>query len=539
MNNREKVVIVGAGMAGLTASAYLSKHHYDVLLLEKNTNCGGLVSTFEKNGFSFDTGPRAFVNSGMVKPILKDLGLEWEVVENKISIGIENELFQVNSMDSLQEYKKVLLKLYPEYSKEIDEILQIITKLSEYTAVLYEFDNPYFVDYISDKKVLFKEFLPWTFRLMKVLRKFNKYNIPMEDFLSDITDNQSLIDILTQSFFKNTPTYFALGYFHVYMDYFYPKKGTGSLPKLLQNLIVKQDTKIEFNKEIVKIIPAKKEVIDSKGITYVYDHLIWAADLKTLYNNIDLTDLNEKVVKKINVQRHNVLTSKAAESSFGMFIGVNRPSSYFRNLCGEHMFYTPSKVGLGDTNRKEKQDLLNNFELKTEKEVFDWLLKFCDLNTYEVSIPVLRDSSLAPKNQTGLMISCLFDYQLIKKIEDKGWLDKFKEVMENRIIKLFSDTIFPNLEEDVIFKTSSNPLTIHTITGNSEGGIVGWSFESKPPVYNKLKDISKSAFTPIPNIYKASQWAYAPAGVPIAMLTGWHASQKIIKQSKKKNTKKA
>ena len=67
------------------------------------------------------------------------------------------------------------------------------------------------------------------------------------------------------------------------------------------------------------------------------------------------------------------------------------------------------------------------------------------------------------------------------------------------------------------------------MSGSSEGAITGWSFETKIPVENKLKDIPKSVLTPIPGVFQAGQWAYSPAGVPIAMLTGWYASQKIIK----------
>ena len=105
--------------------------------------------------------------------------------------------------------------------------------------------------------------------------------------------------------------------------------------------------------------------------------------------------------------------------------------------------------------------------------------------------------------------------------------------MENKIISVFSDSIYQDLEGDILFKLSTTPLAINKITGNSEGAIVGWSFESDAPVFNRLKDIPKSVITPIPEIYQASQWAYAPAGVPIAMLTGWYATQKIIKQKKK------
>ena len=69
VSKENKVVIVGAGMAGLTAAAYLTRENYNVLLVDKNERVGGLVGTFESNGFSFDSGPRAFVNSGIVKPI--------------------------------------------------------------------------------------------------------------------------------------------------------------------------------------------------------------------------------------------------------------------------------------------------------------------------------------------------------------------------------------------------------------------------------------------------------------------------------------
>ena len=197
------------------------------------------------------------------------------------------------------------------------------------------------------------------------------------------------------------------------------------------------------------------------------------------------------------------------------------------------MFYTPSRDGLGDTNRGVKERLLENFDMLSKSEILSWLDDFCNLNTYEVSVPVLRDPTLAPEGKTGLMISCLFDYEVFDKINQAGWNDEFKEAIEDRMIQIFSQTIYQGLDEDVIFKLSTTPLTINKITGNSEGAIVGWSFETQAPVVNKLKDIPKSVLTPIPGIYQASQWAYAPAGVAIAMLTGWNATQKIIKKSKK------
>ena len=85
MTTEKRIVIVGAGMAGLTAAAYLARENYNVLLLEKNKRIGGLVSTFESDGFFFDAGPRAFVNSGIVQPMLKDLGISYDFLDNQTS----------------------------------------------------------------------------------------------------------------------------------------------------------------------------------------------------------------------------------------------------------------------------------------------------------------------------------------------------------------------------------------------------------------------------------------------------------------------
>ena len=532
-NTNKKVVIVGAGMGGLTAGAYLTRLNYDVLLIEKNNRSGGLVHTFKQDGFSFDTGPRAFVNSGMVKPILKDLGIDWETLDNKISLAIEDQIFRIDTMDSIEDYKCILSKLYPENTEDIEKIMSSICKLSGYTEVLYAFDNPYFVDYKSDKKFLVTKLLPWTFKLLYVLRKFNQFDMPMEEFLNRLTDNQSLIDILTQFFFRKTPTYFALGYFYVWLDYFYPKGGTITLPNLLHEKILKEGGKFKFNTKIQEIIPSESKVVDLEGNQYDYDHLIWAGDLKTLYRNINPTGLDSTVIEKTKAQKERVLSAKAAESSFAMSIAINRPPSYFQERGGEHFFYTPSKKGLGDINRGLKESLLENFNKKSKEEVLTWLDDFCNFNTFEVSIPVLRDPTLAPEGKTGLMISCIFDYEIIEKIDEAGWLDEFKREMEKRIIGIFSESFFKDFKDDILFKISATPKTINKIVGSSEGSIVGWSFETEAPVYNKLKDMPKSALTNIPNIFQAGQWAYAPAGVPIAMLTGWHSAQEIIKQSKK------
>ena len=257
--------------------------------------------------------------------------------------------------------------------------------------------------------------------------------------------------------------------------------------------------------------------------------MIWAADLKTLYRVLDPVGLENKIVQNIDAGASRILSSKGAESVFMTYLAVNRPPAYFEQNGGEHLFFTPSKHGLCETNREDRESLIRNFDRLSKEDVLDWLDKYIHLNTYEISIPALRDHSLAPEGQSGVMISFLFDYQIVKRVQEAGWYDEFKDAVESRVCAKLSQTLYKDLEKDILFKFSSTPLTINKLIGSSEGAITGWSFDQVSPVINKLQEIPKSVKTSIPNIYQAGQWAYSPAGVPIAMLTGWYASQAILK----------
>ena len=45
MSNNKKVIVLGAGISGLTTAYLLHKDGYDVTVLEKNDNVGGSIET--------------------------------------------------------------------------------------------------------------------------------------------------------------------------------------------------------------------------------------------------------------------------------------------------------------------------------------------------------------------------------------------------------------------------------------------------------------------------------------------------------------
>ena len=117
------VIIVGGGMAGLTAGAFLAEAGYSVLICEKENRVGGLINSFIKNGFTFDSGIRAIEDSGILFPMLKSLGIDIEFLKSSVSLGIEDKVIDIISETNLQDYFELLVTFYPENSSDIAKII--------------------------------------------------------------------------------------------------------------------------------------------------------------------------------------------------------------------------------------------------------------------------------------------------------------------------------------------------------------------------------------------------------------------------------
>ncbi|MFM1653238.1 phytoene desaturase family protein [Brevibacillus sp. B_LB10_24] len=69
-------VIIGGGLAGLTASIYLARAGLSVMILEKANQLGGRGLTVKKSGASLNLGVHALYRDGAGEAILRELGVE-------------------------------------------------------------------------------------------------------------------------------------------------------------------------------------------------------------------------------------------------------------------------------------------------------------------------------------------------------------------------------------------------------------------------------------------------------------------------------
>lgn len=74
-----RVIVIGAGIGGLTAAALLAHRGYNVLVLEQALIPGGCASTFQRKGFTFDVGATQVAGlepGGIHHRIFTELGIE-------------------------------------------------------------------------------------------------------------------------------------------------------------------------------------------------------------------------------------------------------------------------------------------------------------------------------------------------------------------------------------------------------------------------------------------------------------------------------
>jgi oxygen-dependent protoporphyrinogen oxidase len=70
------IVVIGAGISGLSCAYRLNQLGADVTLLEASDRPGGLIGTVQKDGFLFESGPQSFQTTDLVLSLIRELRIE-------------------------------------------------------------------------------------------------------------------------------------------------------------------------------------------------------------------------------------------------------------------------------------------------------------------------------------------------------------------------------------------------------------------------------------------------------------------------------
>ncbi|MBO4872608.1 MAG: NAD(P)/FAD-dependent oxidoreductase [Lachnospiraceae bacterium] len=120
-----KVVIIGAGLGGLTFGACAAGDGHEVILIDKNKEPGGVLTLARQDGFSFEQGPLALTDLGpeeSVGSFLESLGIHLETVRaDRGLVTPDFALLPPEEYEGPAWRKKRLKALFPQDAAGIDE----------------------------------------------------------------------------------------------------------------------------------------------------------------------------------------------------------------------------------------------------------------------------------------------------------------------------------------------------------------------------------------------------------------------------------
>jgi phytoene dehydrogenase-like protein len=180
-----RAVVVGSGMAGLTAAAYLARRGCEVDVFEQADRIGGVTATLQREGFSWDLGPLMLEGFGPGEParnILEELGCSDRVEVVRADRGI---VFPDYSVLRPAEYagpdwrKARLKELFPHEADGIERYYEFYETMLDLMTLNRRAETDAF-----PRSLLLKARMALLFRRVKQYESWNSQQV-MDHFFTD------------------------------------------------------------------------------------------------------------------------------------------------------------------------------------------------------------------------------------------------------------------------------------------------------------------------------------------------------------------
>lgn len=333
-----KIVIIGAGLGGLTFAAEAVRDGHEVVIYDKNSKPGGVVALLEHEGYKFEQGPLLIGDMLPGEPIydfLAELGINLETVRADRDIIMPDY-----HMITLAEYqgpywrRERLKELFPEDSKGIDAYYRFYDDVMHLRFIAGE--KPTLVNKIRLALAFLKIKKYSTMSADELTRHFFKsekirtlYNGIWADFCADPSEAEGLGVVFTNfetAFDKRIPL--EKNGKKYYPGYCYIKGGCQKLPEALADYVISHGGKIVYNTVVDKVLVedgAAKGIRLSTGEEISADMVVGCGAGKDFFENTVGREYLDDEYREI------LDTFRPMEAVFMLHLGVDYdPMQYMR-----------------------------------------------------------------------------------------------------------------------------------------------------------------------------------------------------------------
>ena len=486
MEQKKTMLVIGAGIAGLSMGIYGRLNGYQTKIVEMHTQPGGLMTAWKRKGYTIDgcihwlTGSSPNYN---YHRYWEEIGLidGMEIFDPEVFSRIEFKDGQVvNLYTDVNRLEKHLLEIGPEDEKLIKEVCSTIRKFARW--------NPTVDSNLGDN---LKSIIPMA-STMPILMKWGRQN--MAEF-GRLFKSPALRFVFGELWY---PEMSAIGLMVTLAMLHnkgagYPIGGSLPMAKNAEKRYLDLGGEIQYGARVEKILVEDDRAIGIRledGTEYRSDVVISAADgHATIFDMLEGKYLDEKITELYN-------SAPLFPSLLYVGLGVDRRFTDLPQMTGGLTLFLEEPVTIAGEKLEHIEACIYNY-----------------------------DNTLSPQNKTAIAIMLNADYTYWNDLySDRERYDAEKKQAALQLVHAL-DRRFPGLENQVEMIDVATPVTFERYTGNWKGSFEGWL----PTPQLVTKPISKS-LPGLENFYMVGQWVQAGGGLPSGVMTAREVMKRICKK---------
>lgn len=488
-NKGKKVIIIGAGLGGISAAIMLKINGYDVVVFDKNEKIGGKLNYVKEKGYSFDLGPSILTLPQYFRNLFDASGKNMDdyITIQKVRPHWRN-FFEDGTVIDLDPDIKIMER---ELAKLDDQSFFQFQRFLKYSHTQYDIIEKGYFDQGLDSTLDFIKFYDFsTVFKIDFLRTMHKG-------VSKYIKNQYLIDIL-DFFIKyvGSSAYNAPGFMNLMptiqfkYDLWYAAGGMYNIARGFEKYMQELGIEVNLNSEVNKIRTDKGRVtaVEVNRKTHPADIIVSNMEGIPTYKNLLQED--EKFLKKLK---------KYEPACSGLVVDIGLDIQYPQ--LAHHNF-------LFSGNQKQ------HF-----KSVFNKKILPKDPTLYLVDASK-TDPTVAPENCSGLKILPHIPYiDKSNPLTQEEYM-QYKEVIYDKLER-FGLT---DIRKHIVYEHILTPLDIERMYYSNKGSIYGVVSDLKKNFAFKFPKKSKKYH----NLYFTGGTVNPGGGMPMVLLCGQNVCKKIL-----------
>ena len=493
MQKVKTIVIIGAGVAGLSAGIYAEQHGFHAILLEKNPSVGGMCTGWYRKGYYLD-GCVHWLTGTKEGTLLNEMWKNLDVFKSQDDIlylpswgTYEYQGQKVTMWTDLDRAEREWKELSPVDSKMIHKFFKMVR---DFTKVELPLDLPLSLMPLHRK-------LKLGIDVLKVWPSYLK-TMPMscEQFANK---------------FKNPCIRFALTKCQI---------GDGNLFSMLYSYatIVNGDGGIPRGGSKPMAERMKEKFLALGGTLRVNANVESVIIEKDAARGVKLA--NGQIIKGdavVSCLDANYTLKKLLRDQY-------RLPSFEKRFNNPKLNTSPSCMLLSFSVREDNNlPIPYSFETKSF-EVGGLSIDHVTVRSYSY------DETFTRKGRTVMTVmvnQTNKQYPFWRELaKDRAKYNKYKNDVANEVISRIEEH-FPSLKGDIELLDVATPYTFNRYVNTSNGVYMSFFFMTKGGMYSH-----RGTLKGLRDFYLSGQWLQGPGGLPIAMTQGKFAIQRICKKEK-------